>query len=80
MRKIHTTAELGKFIKVARKTQGLTQEQLSAQSGTGIRFLRDLETGKSSCQIGKALQILTMLGMALTLSESETPPDKGLPL
>lgn len=32
--------------------------------GTGLRFIVDLEKGKSTCQIGKALQVLQALGLA----------------
>ncbi|MER2519713.1 MAG: helix-turn-helix domain-containing protein [Bdellovibrionales bacterium] len=59
--------ELGLIIKAVRKAQKLTQEQLAAQSGVGIRFLRELESGKPSCQVGKALQVLTMLGLNMRI-------------
>lgn len=33
--------------------------------GTGIRFIVDLEKGKPTCQIGKTLQVLQLLGLAV---------------
>ena len=54
---------LGVLIHDTRKAQELTQEQLSAVSGVGIRFIRELEQGKQSCQISKVLQVMRMLGI-----------------
>jgi y4mF family transcriptional regulator len=62
MQKIQSVSDIGKNIRQARKAQGLTQEQLSAACGIGIRYIRELEQGKESCQIGKALTVLKMLG------------------
>jgi len=55
--------KLGGIIKQARKEQGLTQIQLAATSGVGVRFIRELEGGKASCNIGKALTVVSMLGI-----------------
>ncbi|MDI6027517.1 transcriptional regulator [Corticibacterium sp. UT-5YL-CI-8] len=40
------------------KAQKLPQEQLAGLTGVGVRFVRELEAGKESCQIGRALQHL----------------------
>jgi len=63
MKNIQNISDLGVLIRQARKAQGLTQEQLSAISGIGVRFIRELEQGKETCQIGKALIVLQMLGL-----------------
>lgn len=63
MYEIANVKTLGSLIRNNRKLQGLTQEQLAAASGIGVRFIRELEQGKESCQIGKALQVLKMLGL-----------------
>lgn len=63
MEKVNSILELGITIRRARKAQGLTQEQLSAACGVGARFIRELEQGKETCQIGKALIVLNMLGL-----------------
>ena len=31
--------------------------------GTGVRFIVDLEAGKETCQLGKALLVAQMLGL-----------------
>jgi hypothetical protein len=46
---------------------------LALTSGTGLRFIIDLEKGKETCEIGKALTILQTLGIKLTF----TPPSAG---
>ena len=59
--------KLGRMVKTARKEQGLTQGQLAAVSGVGTRFIRELEQGKASCHIGKALTVVAMLGLDITI-------------
>lgn len=60
--------ELGRIVKKERKAMGLTQADLALTSGTGMRFISDLENGKPTCQIGKTLTVLKTLGLRLTLS------------
>ncbi|HEX9159392.1 MAG TPA: helix-turn-helix domain-containing protein [Rhizomicrobium sp.] len=57
-----TVEELGSILREARREAGLTQHQLAAASGVGVRFLIELEAGKATAQLGKALAVLTMLG------------------
>ena len=60
-------AKLGSIVRQVRKEQGLTQEQLAATTGVGVRFIRELEQGKESCHIGKALTVVLMLGIDVTI-------------
>ena len=62
-----TPAQLGEVIRQQRKAQGLTQKELAGLCGVGVRFLGELERGKESCEIGKTLLILKMLGINLML-------------
>jgi len=68
----YTTAQIGELIRNTRKKLGVTQRDLALTSGTGMRFIIDLEKGKETCEIGKALAILNTLGIKITL----TPPAK----
>jgi len=68
---IKTTQNLGQFIKETRKRQGLTQEQLARVAGTGRRFISELESGKESCHLDKALHVLAMLGLELFIESKE---------
>jgi len=63
-------ADIGNLIRETRKNLGVTQKELALTSGTGLRFIIDLEKGKETCEIGKALTVLQTLGIKLTL----TPP------
>ena len=66
----YTAAQIGKLVRDTRKKLGVTQKDLALTSGTGMRFIIDLEKGKETCEIGKALAILNTLGIKITL----TPP------
>jgi len=63
-----TTKELGAIIRKTRKAQGMTQPQLAMACGTGIRFIVELEAGKETCQLGKALLVVQMLGLNLDIA------------
>jgi y4mF family transcriptional regulator len=68
-----TPEDLGRLVKKERKAMGLTQAELALTSGTGMRFLSDLENGKPTCQIGKTLTVLKTLGIRLTMSLPHSP-------
>lgn len=67
-KKIASTEELAEFIRSHRKSLGLTQTDLAGASNLGPRFIGDLERGKSTCEIGKTLQLLSMLGIEIEVS------------
>lgn len=54
---------VGKIIREVRKKQGLTQPQLAGACRVGTRLIVDIEKGKLTCQIGKVLHIIKMLGI-----------------
>jgi HTH-type transcriptional regulator / antitoxin HipB len=57
----------GKVIKTYRKAQGLTQEKVANYSNVGTRFIVDLENGKPTCELNKALHVAQMLGIKLNV-------------
>ena len=63
---IHTTADLGKIVQAARKAQELSQDDLAGLTGTGRRFISELESGKETAQLGKTLNVLKSLGISLS--------------
>lgn len=65
--KILDTSTLGALIRNARKEQGLTQTDVATVCGVGVRYVVDLENGKPTCQIGKAIHIINMLGLDLNI-------------
>jgi HTH-type transcriptional regulator/antitoxin HipB len=72
----YTTKDIGKLIRDTRKRLGVTQRALALTSGTGLRFVIDLERGKETCEIGKALTILQTLGIKMTLTSPPAPGKK----
>ena len=66
----YTPEKIGDFVRTIRKELGITQKDLALTSGTGLRFIIDLEKGKATCQLGKVLTVLHTLGFRLDL----TPP------
>ncbi len=53
---------LSTYIKEMRKQFGLTQVDLAAKSGVGLRFVRELEQGKETLRLDKVNQVLLLFG------------------
>lgn len=58
---------LGACIRDARKENNLTQTDVATACGVGLRFIVDLENGKETCEIGKALKVINSLGLEIDL-------------
>jgi len=67
MDKVKTTAELGRAIRKRRKELGYTQAFLADYAGVSASFLSELENGKDTIQLGKAMDIMSLLGMDLAV-------------
>ena len=63
----HTPKTVGELVKSTRKAMGVTQKDLAMTSGTGLRFIIEMEKGKPTCQLGKALTVLQTLGIKIEL-------------
>ena len=55
--------KIAEFVKTQRKAAGLTQEQFAMRSGLGLRFVRELEQGKTTVRMDKVNVALAMFGM-----------------
>ncbi|MEA3361002.1 MAG: helix-turn-helix transcriptional regulator [Thermodesulfobacteriota bacterium] len=53
------------FVKKQRKLHDLTQADLASKAGVGLRFIRELEQGKSTLRIDKVNQVLQLFGKTL---------------
>jgi len=53
------------LIKNRRKQIGLTQNDLAQKAGVGLRFVREMEQGKSTLRIDKVNQVLKLFGHEL---------------
>lgn len=60
---------LGKAIRRHRKSMGLTQQDAAGLCGVGERFLSELERGKESASLGKALQVVKRLGLRVIITD-----------
>ena len=58
-------------IKDLRKELGLTQVEFAKRAGIGLRFLRELERGKTTVRLDKLNQVLDFLGVHLELKRNE---------
>ncbi len=58
-------------IKNLRKKLGLTQIDFAKRAGVGLRFLRELEKGKTTIRLDKLNQVLDFLGIHLELMRDE---------
>ena len=67
--KLRDPQSLGQAIRHQRRRLKVTQKDLAMTSGTGLRFIIDLEKGKPTCQLGKALEIVRALGLNLEIRE-----------
>lgn len=63
--KISNTKALGNLVREERKRQGLTQTELAGLSNVGVTFLSHLENGKETAEVGKVIDVLTLLGIDL---------------
>ena len=63
-----TPSDIGDIVRAARKAAGLRQYELAGAAGVGVRFIVDLEAGKPTAQIGKALQVLQALGCSFDIA------------
>ena len=69
----HTPESIGRLIRSTRKALGVTQRDLAMTSGTGLRFIIDLEKGKPTCHLGKVLTVLHTLGIKVEM----IPPERS---
>ena len=67
--RIKNIKDIASKIKDERKKQNLTQTQLAGLCNVGVRFIVDLEAGKETCQIGKVLLVLDVLGINLVMED-----------
>ncbi|HEY5591413.1 MAG TPA: helix-turn-helix transcriptional regulator [Paludibacter sp.] len=63
--------ELSAFLKEKRKQTYLTQQDLAEKAGVGLRFVRELEQGKTTLRIDKVNQVLRLFGHELSPTEMD---------
>ncbi|MCQ2599606.1 MAG: helix-turn-helix domain-containing protein [Alphaproteobacteria bacterium] len=68
---ITDSKSFGNAVKRYRKEQNLTQSQLAAVANTSQRLISEIENGKTTTQLDKALHVAWVLGIRFNV------PDKG---
>lgn len=62
---ISGTVQLGALIRLARKEAGIPIDQAALLAGVSKQFLSDLENGKPTIQLGKAIDVAAKFGIEL---------------
>jgi HTH-type transcriptional regulator/antitoxin HipB len=71
---IHDTAEFSEAIRRERRAKGLSQEDVALSAGVGLRFIHDLERGKDTAELGRALRVAEAVGLRLEAKSSASSP------
>ena len=65
---IANSQELGAAIRSERKRLGVNQKELAMTAGVGLRYLIELERGKTTARMEGVFKILQVLGMKLAVA------------
>ncbi|NHM16461.1 helix-turn-helix domain-containing protein [Eggerthellaceae bacterium zg-887] len=65
---IQSAKEFGAAVRARRRKLGYTQSQLAGAAGTSLMFVSQLENGKETAQLGKALRVANMIGIDVDLT------------
>ncbi len=69
--KITDSASLGQAVRARRKELKYTQAFLSEFTGLSVTFISDLERGKPTAEIEKAIKLINILGLDLVITKRE---------
>ena len=72
---IEDARDFGRAVRAARKEAGLSQMQLAELCACSQRFVSEVERGKETAEIGKALKLLAALGVPLAAGSSRAGLD-----
>lgn len=70
---LSTPTDVGALIRDTRRASNLRLEDLSLAAGVGVRFLSELERGKSTARLGETLKVLATLGIRISAPEPDGP-------
>ena len=64
---IQNSLDLGRLVRETRRRLKLTQPQLALAANVGVRFIVELEAGKSTLRFENTLRVLQALGGVLSV-------------
>lgn len=67
--KLTKAEDFGLAVKTRRKQLGYTQAYISEVTGFSTSFISDLENGKKTAELGKALFLANLLGLDVEMKE-----------
>ena len=56
------------FLKQQRRQSKLTQAEMAAKAGVGLRLVREIEQGKTTMRMDKINQVLALFGAELVVN------------
>jgi HTH-type transcriptional regulator/antitoxin HipB len=68
-REVTNLREIGIFLRKKRKEMGLTQSEAAGLCNVGVRFISDMENGKSTMHFDKVFKVLNRFGILIGISE-----------
>ena len=69
--KINNTKTLGETIRARRKELHYTQAYLAEFTGLSVKFISDVERGKTTAEIEKIIRLINVLGLNLLVEKRE---------
>ena len=69
---IHDAKSFGAELRARRKQLGNTQAYVADVSGFSVSFISDLENGKPTAELGKAIYLANLLGLDVSLKPRGT--------
>ncbi|MEO8204271.1 MAG: helix-turn-helix domain-containing protein [Betaproteobacteria bacterium] len=70
---VSSVEDFGRILREMRKAQKLTIHDAAGLAGVSVQFLHDLESGKPSIQMGRALNYASMLGLGIAALKVREP-------
>ena len=67
MKTVVNSKELGNAIRAERKLLGVTQKDLAMTAGVGLRYLIELERGKTTARLEGVFKVLQALGLKMRI-------------
>ena len=65
---INSSKDFGEALRKRRKELGYTQRYISEFTGFSISFISDLENGKNTAELGKAIYLANTLGLDISVN------------
>ena len=71
--RVRTPVDFGLMIRRARRSRGMTQQQLAHAAAVGRQWIVEIEAGKPRAELGRVLRTLAALDLSLTLHGEGIP-------